>query len=89
MMKNTKKRHIKFSRPVLGRGFVAPRFSRGAYHFMRSIGNLQAFVSAGKPISANSFFSDTAQGKQKKAQNELTKELHSKLENLSKNLIIP
>jgi len=52
-------------------------------------GKVQAFVTAGDTISANSFFSDTAQGKQKKAQNELTKEIHSKLENLSKNLIIP
>ena len=39
-MKNTKKKHLIFSRPVPGRGFVAPHFSRGAYHFMRSVGKL-------------------------------------------------
>ena len=68
---------------------VINRMNGGDINSRYNPGKIQAFVSAGEPISANSFFSDDTNGKQKKAQNELSKEIHSKLDNLSKDLIIP
>ena len=71
---------------------VINRLKGGDINSRYNPGKIEAYVLAGDPISAKSFFTDTGDGvngKQKKAQETLTKELHSALEQLSNNLVIP
>jgi len=40
-------KYLRYSRPVRGRGFVAPNFSRGTFSFMRAAGKLYLRLGEG------------------------------------------
>ncbi len=71
---------------------VINRLKGGDINSRYNPGKIKAYVYAGEPVSAGKFFTDdgnSGNGTQKKAQSALLEEIHTALEHMSRDLIVP